>query len=69
MENIRQYKAPAFNCEEIISVGQYPNGEYYIWYGEFTDGTKCPCLCRGFNTLEDVDVAIRKHRPLAIRCD
>lgn len=67
MENIREYRDAGWggNYEEIIHIVQYPNGKYYIHYGECTDGRNCPCYCGGFETLEEAETMLHKHRPKA----
>lgn len=55
--------------EEKIYIVLYPNGKYYIHYGEFTDGRNCPCYypCydEGLETLEKAEFLLYKHRPTA----
>lgn len=66
MENIREYRAATgWGAEEVIHIVQYPNGKYYIHYGEFTNGRNSPCYCGEFETLEKAETMLHRHRPKA----
>lgn len=72
MEIIREYRAAAYeNIEEIIRIVKYPNGTFYIHFGEYTDGNKCPCyfplLREGFESLDEAEAFLYRSRPKAKR--
>ena len=61
MEILKMYKAAG----EFIAIEKYPNGKYYNHYGyDFSRGMG-NCTAGGFQTLEEAEEMVKRHRPKA----
>lgn len=51
--------------KEEIRIAIYPNGKYYIHYG-WMENQKCGvCVAGGFDSFQDAEKMMKKHRPTA----
>ena len=63
----RPLPARYINDDEEIRIDKYSNGKYYIHYGWMENQQSGVCVAGGFDTFDDAEKTLVRHRPLAIK--
>lgn len=67
MKIINEYTAEfnMYGDTEKIVIAEYPNGKFYIHYGWMENHNCGACVAGGFDSLEEAEKMLMKHRPTA----
>lgn len=69
MEIIKEYTAEfnMFGDTEKIVISKYPNGKFYIHYGWMENHKQGAVIAGGYDSLDEAEKMLMKHRPTAKR--
>ena len=54
-----------YGDKEEIRIARYPNGKYFIHYGWMESENCGVCVAGGFDSFQDAENMMKKHRPTA----